>query len=66
MTKYQKYVRKEMHFNRGCGRSVRGYLQRKKVGLYGDYSILSFNGNKMITGSTGGMLFVRTDDEKSR
>ena len=32
----------------------------KETGTFGDYGILSFNGNKIITGSTGGMLL--TDD----
>ena len=33
----------------------------RQTGSFGDYSILSFNGNKIITGSSGGMLL--TDDE---
>ena len=32
----------------------------KQTGTFGDYSIVSFNGNKIITGSSGGMLL--TDD----
>ncbi len=32
----------------------------KQTGTFGDYSIISFNGNKIITGSSGGMLL--TDD----
>lgn len=40
--------------------------KNKKVGLFGDYSIISFNGNKMITGSTGGMLFVKNADDKKQ
>lgn len=32
----------------------------KQTGAFGDYSALSFNGNKIITGSSGGMLL--TDD----
>ncbi len=31
-----------------------------QTGCFGDYSIVSFNGNKIITGSAGGMFF--TDD----
>lgn len=30
----------------------------KQTGSFGDYGILSFNGNKIITGSSGGMLLV--------
>ena len=32
-----------------------------QTGTFGDYSIISFNGNKIITGSSGGMLLT---DEK--
>ena len=32
----------------------------KQTGTFGDYSCISFNGNKIITGSSGGMLL--TDD----
>ena len=33
-----------------------------QTGCFGDYSVISFNGNKIITGSTGGMLLC--DDEE--
>lgn len=33
-----------------------------QTGCFGDYSIFSFNGNKIVTGSSGGMLM--TDDEE--
>lgn len=32
----------------------------KKCGSFGEYNILSFNGNKIITGSTGGMLLTKS------
>lgn len=32
----------------------------KQTGSFGDYNVISFNGNKIITGSSGGMLL--TDD----
>lgn len=35
----------------------------KQTGTFGKYNVLSFNGNKVITGSAGGMLL--TDDEES-
>ena len=35
----------------------------KQTGTFGDYNCISFNGNKIITGSSGGMLL--TDDEKA-
>ena len=34
-----------------------------QTGTFGDYNILSFNGNKIITGSSGGCLL--TDDEEA-
>ena len=34
----------------------------KQTGTFGDYSAISFNGNKIITGSSGGMFL--TDSEK--
>ena len=39
-----------------------------QTGTFGDYSIISFNGNKIITGSSGGMLLTknRTDADKAR
>ncbi len=36
----------------------------KYVGTFGDYGIFSFNGNKIITTSGGGMLFCNLEDEK--
>lgn len=35
----------------------------KKAGTFGTYNIISFNGNKIITGSSGGMLI--TDDAEA-
>ena len=35
----------------------------KETGTFGDYNIISFNGNKIITGSSGGCLL--TDDEEA-
>lgn len=35
----------------------------KQTGTFGEYSIISFNGNKIITGSSGGALL--TDDENT-
>ncbi len=34
----------------------------KYTGTFGDYGIISFNGNKIITSSGGGMLLVNTED----
>ncbi len=40
----------------------------KQTGLFGDYSIISFNGNKIVTGSSGGMLLCsdKADADKAR
>ncbi len=35
----------------------------KQTGTFGEYNVISFNGNKIITGSSGGMLL--TDDKKA-
>lgn len=35
----------------------------KQTGTFGTYNVISFNGNKIITGSSGGMLL--TDNEKA-
>ena len=35
----------------------------KETGTFGNYNVISFNGNKIITGSSGGMLL--TDDEEA-
>lgn len=42
--------------------------QGKQTGTFGDYSAISFNGNKIITGSAGGMFLTdsREDAEKVR
>ncbi len=42
--------------------SLGAVYQGKETGTFGDYNIISFNGNKMITGSSGGMLL--TEDMK--
>lgn len=44
------------------GSSVNG----KYTGTFGDYGILSFNGNKIITTSGGGMLLCNTIDAQTR
>lgn len=38
-------------------------FQGQKLGTFGDYGILSFNGNKIITSSGGGMLLC-SDEAK--
>ncbi|MBO6241623.1 MAG: DegT/DnrJ/EryC1/StrS family aminotransferase [Butyrivibrio sp.] len=35
----------------------------KQTGLFGDYSVISFNGNKIITGSSGGMFVTNSVED---
>lgn len=41
--------------------SMGAIYKGRQTGTFGDYNCISFNGNKIITGSSGGMLL--TDDE---
>ena len=41
--------------------SLGAYYKEQMTGSFGQYNVLSFNGNKIITGSTGGAIV--TDDE---
>src|SRR5699024_7879125 len=43
--------------------SLGGYYKGKQTGTFGDYGIFSFNGNKIITTSGGGML-VSDNEER--
>lgn len=38
----------------------------KKCGTFGDFGVLSFNGNKIITTSGGGALVCKTKDDKQK
>lgn len=38
----------------------------RKCGTFGEYSILSFNGNKIITTSGGGMLVAKTEEARKK
>ncbi len=38
----------------------------RQCGTFGDYGILSFNGNKIITTSGGGMLITKTPQEREK
>ncbi|MCR4739257.1 MAG: aminotransferase class I/II-fold pyridoxal phosphate-dependent enzyme [Lachnospiraceae bacterium] len=48
--------------------SLGASLNGKMTGTFGDYNIISFNGNKIITGSAGGMLLTESleDADKAR
>ena len=38
----------------------------KQTGCFGDYSIISFNGNKIITGSSGGMFLTNSKEDADK
>ena len=38
----------------------------KQTGVFGDYGVISFNGNKIITGSSGGMLLCHSEEDANR
>lgn len=38
----------------------------KQVGSFGDIGIISFNGNKIITGSSGGMMLTNDENEANK
>lgn len=38
----------------------------KKAGTFGDYNAISFNGNKIITTSGGGMLLTKTEESRNK
>ena len=40
--------------------------EMRQTGTFGDYSIISFNGNKIITGSSGGMILCHTKEEADK
>lgn len=46
--------------------SLGSIFHGKYTGTFGDYGIISFNGNKIITSSGGGMLLVNTEDPDER
>lgn len=46
--------------------SLGSHYKGKNCGTFGDLSILSFNGNKIITTSGGGALVARTEDLKNQ
>ncbi|MCH4553828.1 DegT/DnrJ/EryC1/StrS family aminotransferase [Aestuariibaculum lutulentum] len=41
------------------------FYKGEPCGIFGDFSVFSFNGNKIITTSAGGALMVKNLDEKS-
>ena len=49
-----------------CAEALGSTYKNKKCGTFGDLSILSFNGNKIITTSAGGALISKTKDFKEK
>lgn len=37
-----------------------------QTGTFGEYGVISFNGNKIITGSSGGMLFCESEEDAEK
>ncbi|MBO4872838.1 MAG: DegT/DnrJ/EryC1/StrS family aminotransferase [Lachnospiraceae bacterium] len=37
-----------------------------QTGMFGDYSIISFNGNKIVTGSSGGMFLTDSQEDANK
>ncbi|MDY2586663.1 DegT/DnrJ/EryC1/StrS family aminotransferase [Winogradskyella aquimaris] len=46
--------------------SLGSHYRNQKCGTFGDISILSFNGNKIITTSGGGAMVTRSEDHKKQ
>ncbi|KSU60402.1 aminotransferase DegT [[Bacillus] enclensis] len=46
--------------------SLGGYYKGQHTGTFGDYGIFSFNGNKIITTSGGGMLVSNNEEKVSK
>ncbi len=38
----------------------------QQTGIFGDYGVISFNGNKIITGSAGGMILTHTKEDADK
>lgn len=46
--------------------SLGASYKKVQTGTFGDYGIISFNGNKIITGSSGGMLLCKDKDDADK
>lgn len=46
--------------------SLGATYKNKLIGTYGDYNIISFNGNKIITTSGGGMLLTKKENDAKK
>lgn len=59
-----RYLTRCAEGRRGGQERTAGTTEWKYTGTFGDFGIISFNGNKIITGSGGGMLLCNTPDGK--
>lgn len=48
------------------GAQYNGNLVKGKCGSFGDYIAISFNGNKIVTGSSGGMFLTNSDQDADK
>lgn len=46
--------------------ALAGEYKGRKMGTFGDYAVLSFNGNKIITTSGGGMLLTKEKESRDK
>ncbi len=46
--------------------SLGASYKNRQTGTFGDYGVVSFNGNKIITGSSGGMLLLNDGEDAGR
>ncbi len=46
--------------------SLGATYEGKQTGLFGDIGVISFNGNKIITGSSGGMLLTDSEEDADK
>ncbi len=46
--------------------SLGAVYNHMQTGVFGDYGVISFNGNKIITGSSGGMLLVHDEETAAK
>jgi len=46
--------------------SLGAVYRGRQTGTFGDYSVISFNGNKIITGSSGGMFLTNSEADANK
>ena len=46
--------------------SLAATINGVQTGTFGDYAVISFNGNKLITGSSGGMILCHTKEDADK